>query len=429
MDSQPVALAKGPLALTNLPAVIGGSPAFDELIPLAKPLLPDIREVERELAQILNTRILSKGHHGTALEESIAEELGVKHAIAVSSCTTGLMLTYQALDLTGEVVVPSFTFMSTVSALRWAGLRPVFADVDLATTNIYADAVRAVLTPETSAIVAVHNFGNPCDIDELQDLADQVGVRLIFDAAHGLGSRYYNRPLGAQGDANVFSLSPTKLVVAGEGGLVTTNDDDLAARVRVGREFGNCGNYDTFFPGLNGRLPEINALLARHSLANLENAVSVRNRMALLYRERLGKVPGIRFQQISAGHRSSYKDVAIVIDPDNFRLTRDELAATLRSDNVESRAYYSPAVHQQRAYCQFAPVSGLSNTETLAANILCLPIWSAMDAGLVSKICDVIAAAHRYAIPVRSKLTERGLTYEERLTPGIAGSHASTVEV
>lgn len=407
LHPHPRARPKGQISLTKIPVVVGGNPAFERFIPICKPSLPRFPEVEAELAEILNSGILSKGHHVAALEESVAEELDVEHAIAVSSCTTGLMLTYQGLDLTGEVIVPSFTFMSTVSALRWAGLRPVFVEVDPATMNVDPEAIPAAVTQHTSAIVAVHNFGNPCEIDRLQHLADEHGLRLIFDAAHGFGSRYLGKPLGRQGDAQVFSLSPTKLVVTGEGGIVTTNNDDLAVRVRAGREFGNTGNYDSVSPGLNGRLPEINSLLAARSLAKLETAVEVRTRVAALYREQLGKVPGIGWQKISATNRSSYKDVAIVIDPDVFGLTRDELALVLKAENIETRTYYDPPVHQQQAYRQFVPAAGLAKTEQLSANILCLPIWSSMDESIPSIICDVIDAAHRFSGSIHAKLIEQ----------------------
>jgi dTDP-4-amino-4,6-dideoxygalactose transaminase len=393
--------------LTKIPVVVGGNPAFERFIPICKPTLPNFPEVQAELAEILNSGILSKGRYVASLEKSVAEELDVEHAIAVSSCTTGLMLTYQMLDLTGEVIVPSFTFMSTVSALRWAGLRPVFVEIDPETMNLDPDAIAAAVTRHTSAILAVHNFGNPSEIDRLQHIADENGLRLIFDAAHAFGSRYLGKPLGRQGDAQVFSLSPTKLVVAGEGGIVTTNNDELAVRVRAGREFGNTGNYDSVSPGLNGRLPEINSLLAARSLAKLETAVEVRTRMAACYRERLGKVPGISLQNISATNRSSYKDVAIVIDPDVFGLTRDELALVLKAENVETRAYYDPPVHQQQAYRQFAPAAGLPKTEQLSANILCLPIWSSMDEEIASIICDVIDAAHRFSGSIHSRLIKK----------------------
>ncbi|HBB98730.1 MAG TPA: DegT/DnrJ/EryC1/StrS family aminotransferase [Blastocatellia bacterium] len=397
----------------KLPTLLGDNPTFQQTIPLAKPLLPGFPDLAVEFETILRNGILSKGQHVASLEDRVAEALEVKHAVAVSSCTTGLMLTYQALDLTGDVIVPSFTFMATVSALRWAGLRPVFADVDLETTNLSRPAVRAAITPRTTAIVAVHNFGNPADIDGLQDIADQYGLRLIFDAAHGFGSLYKNHPVGRQGDAQVFSLSPTKLVVAGEGGIVATNDDDLASRIRVGREFGNCGGYDSEVPGLNGRLPELNSLLARRSLGNLEAAVAVRNSIAAFYRHELCRLPGIRLQEVRANDRSSYKDFAIIVDRDSFGLTRNELALTLKAENIETRAYYDPPVHQQRAYQQFAPVEPLFNTNALASGVLCLPIWSKMDLEIPSKICAAIAAAHQFADRIHATLSEQDLTVGE----------------
>jgi dTDP-4-amino-4,6-dideoxygalactose transaminase len=388
---------------------------------VAKPLLPSGEEIRADFEAILSNGILSKGYHCTALEDSVAYELDVKHAIAVSSCTTGLMLIYKALELTGDVIVPSFTFMATVGALRWAGLRPVFAEVDFATANVSPDAVRAALTPDTSAIVAVHNYGNPADIDGLIEIAEEYGLRLIFDAAHGFGARYKNRPVGNQGDAQAFSLSPTKLVVAGEGGIVTTNSDELAGRIRIGREFGNCGDYDSEIPGLNGRLPEVNALLGRYSLAKLEAAVECRHRTAELYRARLGQLAGLSFQEISSADRSSYKDFAIIVDEDAFGLTRDELALALKAENIDTRAYYDPPVHRQRAYRQFAPGAGLPKTETLAASILCLPIWSSMELPIVSRICDAIVNAHLSADSIRAALREPVLGHGSNASPITSG--------
>src|SRR4051812_5839869 len=166
------------------------TPLFDRKIDLVRPALPGFDDLAEDVRGILGSGMVTKGQHLRAFEAAIAEHLGVKHAVAVSSCTTGLMLTYQGLGLTGDVVVPSFTFMATVSALIWAGLRPVFADVDAGTTNLDPTAAEAAITPNTTAIVAVHNFGNPADIDGLQEVADRHGLKLIFDAAHGFGACY-----------------------------------------------------------------------------------------------------------------------------------------------------------------------------------------------------------------------------------------------
>lgn len=380
-------------------ALLGNKPVFAERIPIAKPTLPEFAEVASELSEILESGILSKGPRRIAFEDAVAEHLGVEHAVAVSSCTAGLMLTYQALGLAGtDVVVPSFTFMATVSALRWVGARPIFADVDRHTTNLDPAAAEAAITSETKAIVAVHNSGNPAAIEELQQLADRYSLRLIFDAAHAFGSSYQGRPVGLQGDAQVFSLSPTKLLVAGEGGIVATNNSELADRVRVGREFGNCGDYDSAFAGLNARLTEMNALLGQHSLRGLEASVEKRNHLAELYREKLKHLPGIGFQQVEQGNRCSYKDFSITIDSLDFGLTRDELAAVLEAENIETRKYYDPPVHRQTAYRSFfSPASQLRNTELLAATILNLPIWSHLEDEVVFGVCLAIERAYESA--------------------------------
>src|SRR5260370_29694263 len=258
--------------MSNQPAILGNQPVFESKVHIVKPLLPAFADMSEELQGILESGMVTKGRHLRAFEEAVAAHLGVRHAIAVSSCTTGLMLTYTGLGLTGDVVVPSFTFMATVSALVWAGLRPVFADVDAKTTNLDPKAAEAAITPHTTAIVAVHNFGNPADIDALQALADRRGLKLVFDAAHGFGARFRSVPVGPQGEANVYSLSPTKLLIAGEGGIVATNNDDLAEKIRIGREYGNNGNYDSLFAGINARMSEFNALLGLHSLRLLEVA-------------------------------------------------------------------------------------------------------------------------------------------------------------
>lgn len=391
------------------PALAGGRPIFESLVRVARPVLPDFEALAPEMRGVLASGSLSKGRHLCDFEEALAEHLGVRHAVAVSSGTTGLMLTYQALGLKGEVVVPSFTFMATVSALVWVGARPVFADANAATTNLDPDAAEAVMTDKTSAVVAVHNHGNPADVEGLRSLAERRGVRLIFDAAHALGSLHEGAPVGPQGDANVFSLSFTKLLVAGEGGIVATNDDALAEQIRFGREYGNTGNYDSAFAGLNGRMGELAALLALRGLPSLEAGARHRNRLAELYREELGDLPGLGFQQVRAGDRSSYKDFSITVEAGAFGMTRDGLAAALEAENVETRKYYDPPAHRHTAYRRFAPPDeALPNTMLLAARSLSLPIWSDMEPAVVSKICTAIRTAHESASELKAALGEKG---------------------
>jgi dTDP-4-amino-4,6-dideoxygalactose transaminase len=370
-----------------------------------RPELPPAESITPAVGEMLRSGRLTKGLHLERFERLVAGHLRVKHAVAVSSCTTGLMLAYRGLQLEGEVVVPSFTFMATISSLVWAGLRPVFADACRATATLDVEAAERAITPNTSAIVAVHTFGNPAEIERLTQLADRYGLALLFDAAHGFGTLYQGCPVGPQGDAQVFSLSPTKLLVAGEGGIVATNNDELAHRVRLGREYGNDGSYDSLLIGINARLPEFNALLGCHSLELLEGAVTHRNRIATLYQRRLAGVGGVAGLRIGAGARCSYKDFSVLIDPVHFGLTRDHLAEALAADGVDTRKYYSPPVHRHTAYRQFADErTHLAGTEFLAERCLSLPMGAHMNEEVVDRIGAAIERIQQHAPEIRSLL-------------------------
>lgn len=391
--------------MENRPALLGGDPVFDNKINIVRPCLPDFDTLEPGIRQILSSGMVTKGQYLRDFEEAVARHLGAKHAVAVSSCTTGLMLAYKGLGLTGEVIMPSFTFMATVSSAVWAGLTPVFVDVNRETTNIEPEAVERAITPDTSAIVAVHNFGNPAEIDMLQAIAERHHLALIFDAAHGFGALYQNQPVGFQGNAHVFSLSPTKLLIAGEGGIVVTDSDALAQKVRMGREYGNDGHYNSAFAGMNARMPEFNAWLGLHSLTDLERAASCRNEYIKMYKQALGQLPGVQFQHVEAGNRCSYKDFSITVDPDLFGLTRDELAVALGAENLDTRKYYDPPAHQQDAYRSFPVAGDLANTIWLSEHSLSFPIWSEMDLQVIEGICLAMQRIHQHSKDIRQSLT------------------------
>jgi len=383
--------------MTGLPAILGGKPVFAQKVPIVRPALPPYAELEEGFKEILSTGMVTRGKYLDQFERAVADHLNVRHAVAVSSCTTGLMLAYRALGLSGEVIVPSFTFMATVSALVWCGLTPVFVDVDPDTTTLDPALVENAITPRTSAIVAVHNFGNPARIDALQDIAREHKLKLVFDAAHGFGALYQGKPVGGQGDVQVFSMSPTKLLISGEGGVVTTNDDQAATMVRIGREYGNDGSYDTIFPGLNARLPEMSALLGLNSLKDLEKAALARNQSAALFMDLLGGCPGIGFQQIQPGDRSSYREFSITIDSHQFGLSRNRLAEALLRENIDIRKYYDPPVHQQTAYRGYYTGQPLPHTDWLASNSLSLPMWSNISPEIVQQIAAAILNLHEHA--------------------------------
>lgn len=390
--------------MLDKPAILGNAPVFPQLVPLVRPTLPEwSEELSAEVGGLLATGMLTKGRYLRAFEEQMAEHLGVRHAVGVSSCTLGLLLTYHGLGLAGEVLVPSFTFMATVHPLRWLGLEPIFVEIDPRTWNMDPAAAEAAIGERTTAIVAVHNFGNPAPVAELEAIAAKHALKLVFDAAHGAGARYRARPVGGFGDAEVLSLSPTKLLVAGEGGIVATNDDGLAEHIRLGREYGNPGDYGSDFPGLNARLPEFNALLGLRSLQMLDENAERRNQVAVAFRERLGRLPGLTFQQVDPRDRCSYKDFSLLVDEERFGLSRDELAAALRAESIDTRKYHHPPVHTHRSYRgQYARWrDALPVTDDVARRSLSLPIWSHMDASTVAGICLGVERIHHYAEAVR----------------------------
>jgi dTDP-4-amino-4,6-dideoxygalactose transaminase len=212
--------------------------------------------------------------------------------------------------------------------------------------------------------------------------------------------------VGGQADAHIFSLSPTKLLITGEGGIVSTNDDALAEKIVMGREYGNSGNYDSAFAGLNARMPEFNALLGLRSLDRLEDAARIRNQSAELFEEMLGILPGVGFQKIRPGNRCSYKDFSVTFDPAQFGLTRDELALALAAENIDTRKYYEPPVHRQTAYQQFYDGRPLPHTEWLALNSLSFPMWSNMEPQVVCDICTAVQRIYQNRAAVRACLQQ-----------------------
>ncbi|MBI3668700.1 MAG: DegT/DnrJ/EryC1/StrS family aminotransferase [Acidobacteria bacterium] len=329
----------------------------------------------------------------------MAERLGVKHCVAVSSCTSGLTMVLRALGLAGEVIVPSFTFFATGHAVRWNGLRPVFADCDPDTWNVDPADVERKITERTSALLVVHLYGNPCDVEALTRLATRYRLKLVFDGAHAFGSRYRGRPIGQFGDAEVFSLSPTKLLVAGEGGLVTTDDATLAQAIRGMRNYGDTGAYDPDWLGMNARMTEFNAALGLAGLSMVEEKVRRRNQIAQMYTDLLSPLPGLRFQSVHPEDVNTYKDYSVHVTPEQFGLTRDELAAGLLAENIETKKYFYPPLHMQKLYRAFHDPTrnDLAQTEHVTGGILSLPIYESLPDSTIENVADAIWHLARYA--------------------------------
>ena len=377
-------------ATGGAPAILGGTPMFPQGMPLARPTIADPAALAREIERIVTSEVLTNGPTVRRLEERSAEYLGVRHCVAVASCTTGLMLALRASEISGDVIVPSFTFAATAHAVAWNGLRPVFADVDPRTLTLSPAAAERSIGVRVSAILATHLYGAPADVDGLADVAGRNGISLFFDAAHGFGARRDGRMVGGFGGAEVFSMTPTKTLIAGEGGIIATNDDLLAERCRIGRNYGNPGDYDCRFIGLNARMSELHAALALASFEDLEERIVRRNELATRYRDVLAEVPGIGFPLVREQDRSTYKDLTILVDEAEFGISADELAEALSAEGVETRRYYSPAVHRMRAYRGLAAGVSLPVTDAAARAALSLPLATDMTGAQIEQLGDGI---------------------------------------
>jgi dTDP-4-amino-4,6-dideoxygalactose transaminase len=387
--------------MSRLDADTRRSPAFPDGLAFHRPARPPLDRVLSRLGPSYESGMLTNGRLVRELEEAAAAYLGVDHVVAVASCTAGLMLVTQALAPPGTtVLMPSFTFSATAHAAAWAGGTPRFAECDVRTCQLDLDDASARLDG-VGLVVGTHVFGAPCRPAALEELTSSVGIPVMFDAAHAFGASHDGRKIGGFGAAEVFSLSPTKVLVAGEGGLVATGDAALAERLRMGRDYGNPGDYDTRFAGLNARMSELHAAVGLCSLEDLDAHLAIRRELADRYRKSLAGLPGLRLQEVDEGDASTYKDLTVIVDPDAFGCDRDQLASALRREGVDTRPYFWPPVHRQQAYAGLLAehATELPLTDRLSSRVLSLPLWRDMPDDAVDRVADVITRIHQEVAP------------------------------
>lgn len=391
----------------NKPAVLSGAPVFskEDNIPIVRPALPDIKRFIPGLKKIFRSGQITNALNVKKFERLAASYLNVGYCVAVSSCTAGLMLVQKCLGLKGEVIVPSFTFHATAHSLLWNGLTPVFIDCREDTFNIDEEKIEGLITKDTSAILAVYLYGNPPAMERLQRIADRYNLKLIFDSAHAFGSRHKGLKAGRFGHAEVFSLSPTKLLIAGEGGMVATNDKLLADKLIVARNYGDSGDYDCEFAGLNARMAEFNAILGTEGLKIIDRKIKHRNRIARLYTDFFKDYDGINFQEVGKGDLSTFKDYSIIIDPGVTGIDRDIIAFALEKEGIMTRKYFYPPVHMQKAY-RWCKSDGLETTEKLSNRVLSLPIYYSLTNSQIEKICSAFARIFKYKDEIKERFKD-----------------------
>lgn len=386
-------------------AVAGGSPSFPETLPFVSPPTPSLDRVTELLAPSWDQGRLTNGPLVCRLEEQVALRLDVPHVVAVASCTAGLMLVLRALQPAGPVIVPSFTFSASAHAVAWNATSPIFVECEPETFQIDLEDA-ATHAGGAAALMATHIFGAPCRPEAVEELGVSAGIPVVFDAAHALGAGRAGRPVGGFGTAEVFSLSPTKPLVAGEGGLVATRDDDLASAVRIGRDYGNPGDYDTRFVGLNARMSELHAAVALASLEELDEHLVIRRELATRYEAGLAGLPGVNLQAVDPRDDSTWKDLTIAIEPTAFGVDRDRVRGALTAEGVDTRCYFDPPVHRQHAYLG-RTTRELQVTDEVAGRVLSLPIYRSLRLETVDRVCELIHAVHHHAELVNTAINAK----------------------
>ncbi|HTA64690.1 MAG TPA: aminotransferase class I/II-fold pyridoxal phosphate-dependent enzyme [Xanthomonadaceae bacterium] len=373
-------------------AVNGAAPAFDKPLHVGRPNIGDREGFLRNVGRILDSQWLTNnGPMVQEFERRIAAQLGVRHCVAMCNGTIALEIAIRALGLEGEVIVPSWTFVATAHALSWQGITPVFADIDPRTHNLDPDAVRRMITPRTTGIIGVHLWGRAAPIDELQAIADEHGLKLMFDAAHAFGSTYKGRTIGRFGACEVLSFHATKAFNTMEGGAVTTDDDALAEAMRLMRNFGFKGYDNVIHPGTNGKMIEVCAAMGLANLDGFDAIVAANRACHAAYRETLAGIPAICLLEYDPSERNSHHYVVIEIDA-RSPTSRDAIVAALQAENILARKYFWPGCHRMQPYRDLFPHAGLllANTTALAERIVVLPTGPSLPEGAIGTIADVL---------------------------------------
>lgn len=387
-------------------AVFSGKPAFEESFFVGRPNIGNRQRFMEMVDDILDRRWLTNnGQYVRQFEQRLAEYLGAKHCISMCNGTIALEITTRALGMTGEVLVPSFTFIATAHSLQWQQITPVFCDIDPITHCIDAGCVERMITPRTTGIIGVHMWARPCNIDALVDIAERRGLKIIFDAAHAFGCSCKGKMVGNFGNAEVFSFHATKFLNTFEGGAVVTNDDDLAARIRLMKNFGFAGFDKVIYIGTNGKMTEISAAMGLASLESMDEFIAENHKNYMLYRELLSGIPGVRVLSLDDVERTNYQYVVLEVDEAESEISRDTIMKILHAENVVARRYFYPGCHRMEPYCSFFPHAKmlLQNTEQVVRKVLTLPTGSAVSRGTVRKICEMI----RFSIANGQEITRK----------------------
>jgi dTDP-4-amino-4,6-dideoxygalactose transaminase len=374
-------------------AVLGKSePAFETPLHVGRPNIGSRDSFFEYAKQIFDNRWLTNnGPYVQEFENRVAQLHEVEHCVAMCNGTVALEIAIRALGLEGEVIVPSYTFIATAHALHWQAITPVFADIDPETHNLDPDAVRRMITPRTTGIIGVHLWGRCAPVAELNEIADEYGLKLMFDAAHAFGCSLGGTMVGNFGECEILSFHATKFFNSFEGGAVLTNNGELATAMRLMRNFGFSGMDNVIYPGTNGKMIEIVAAMGLVNLDEMDEVVSWNQNNYNDYRELLASVPGVRLLAFDEDEKNNYQYVVIELDK-NCKASRDQIIQALHAENILARRYFWPGCHKMSPYKELYPNSGmmLQYTKVVADKVIVLPTGTTVTDEMVQNVTDVI---------------------------------------
>lgn len=387
--------------------IFGGNPAYAEPLHVGRPNIPDRTRLLGRINDILDRRWLTnRGMYVREFEQRIADLADVKHCICMCNGTVALEIAIRALELTGEVIVPSFTFIATAHALQWQKITPVFCDIDPVTCNIEPNCIDQLLTPKTTGIIGVHVWGRPCKIDELAEVSQRHKLKLLFDAAHAFGCSYKGQMIGGFGDAEVYSFHATKFLNTFEGGAVVTNDDSLATKIRLMKNFGFSGYDNVIYIGTNGKMNEVSAAMGLASLESMGDFIETNFQNYMKYSEKLKGISGVRLVKYDEQEKNNYQYIILYVDEKIIGITRDQLMNILHKENILARRYFYPGSHKMEPYRSYFPNAGLllPETEKITSQVISLPTGTAVGIEEIDYICKIIRFIIDNASEIRKRL-------------------------
>ena len=397
-------------------AICGGPPAFTETLHVGRPNIGDKEQLLQDFHQILDNRWLTNnGPFVQEFEKKTASYLGVNHCIAMCNATIALEIVIRGLGFTGEVIVPSFTFIATAHSLQWQEITPVFCDIAPQTHTIDPKKIESLITPRTTGIIGVHTWGKPCAIKDLIEIANRRNLKLVFDAAHAFGCSYKGQMIGNFGEAEVFSFHATKFINSFEGGMVATNNDELAAKLRLMKNFGFAGYDNVVHIGTNGKMNEICAAMGLASLECLDEFVHTNRQNYKQYKTELAGLPGVSLMHYDESEKNNFQYIVLEIDKTITGISRNQLMKVLHAENIFARRYFYPGCHRMEPYRSYFPHSGLllPETEKLTDRVLILPTGTAISPEDIKGICQIIRLSIDHSEQIKSILESQNTINKE----------------